>query len=81
MGREPVSTELYRVYLRQQVLRTLQGTSAANPVGLDVVLATLGPLVYEGDHEIHEAIAALVRAGKICAQDGQLWVHDSPAPP
>jgi hypothetical protein len=41
MGREPVSTELYRVYLQQQVLRALQGTSAANPVELDVLLATL----------------------------------------
>ena len=81
MGREPVSTELYQVYLQQQVLRTLQGTSAANPVELDVMRATLAPLVYEDDDEIHEAITALVRAGKIVAQDGQLWVHHGLAPP
>jgi hypothetical protein len=92
MGRrEHVSTELYQLYLQQQALRALQGSSAAKPAELDDVIASLAPLAYED--EVREAIVTLVEAGKVLTAHGgqpdghsrallrhcRLWLPDRPA--
>jgi hypothetical protein len=96
MGRrEGVSTELYQLYLQQQVLRALQGTTAVKPAQLDDVVTTLGPLVYEDENEVRQAIVTLVQAGKVLvARAGhpdsharglgpncRLWLHEGLATP
>ena len=80
MGREAVSTALYRVYLQRQALRALAGTTAANPADLEGLVAALAPLIYEDEDEIREAIGALARAGQARVEDGRVWLHDGVAP-